>query len=160
MLVISLNYVYLFQPPFSDTTFMHLCLCLFIIYHNNTHFLLLLLIFIYFYKKSVGRYSKNESENKKATTGFHLVCFIFRSFFPSSSIYRQFLLRCLCWHWHLFRLIDGMQYASHFSMYQQMDVHGAQLDWYGLERSSQVFIYNIKILNIFIFWKEIYILVL
>lgn len=51
---------------------------------------------------------------------------------------RRFPLRCLCWHWHLFRLIDGTQFAFHFNTYQRMGVLGARLDWYGLELFCQV----------------------
>lgn len=78
MLVISLNYVYLFQPPFSDTAFMHLCRCLFIIYHNNnTHLIYLISACVW------ERRKKKKNKIKRSNNCFHLVRFIFRSLFLS-----------------------------------------------------------------------------
>lgn len=87
MLVISLNYVYLFQPPFSDTAFMHLCLCLFIIYHNNNTSTLSSYLSFYIYvccifdKEVWANWEKMKKKKKTSNNCFHLVRFIFRFLF-------------------------------------------------------------------------------
>lgn len=67
-------------------------------------------------------------------------CFFWlsHSLIQTLFIFRRFPLRCRCWHWHLFRLIDGMQSAFHFVMFQRMDVLGSQLGWYGLQHWCRV----------------------